>query len=191
MARAAARMPASPRHRRYQGGGPRQADALHQYRRHRPGRARRPPSPPPRPSRRRDHPQRLHRRSRHRHPVPARRPGARGRHRERFGPAARAGRGDARPVAAQRSTPARSHARRPGQPLNEIAAQSRVGIALDETAIPVHETVRGACEFLGLDPLYVANEGKLVAIVPPNSPPPCLRACADIPSAPMPPSSAR
>jgi len=50
--------------------------------------------------------------------------------------------------------------------LNEIAAQSRVGITLTEQAIPVHEGVRGACEVLGLDPLYVANEGKLVAIVP-------------------------
>lgn len=49
--------------------------------------------------------------------------------------------------------------------LNEIAAQSRVGICLDEAAIPVREEVRGACEMLGLDPLYVANEGKLVAIV--------------------------
>lgn len=50
--------------------------------------------------------------------------------------------------------------------LNEIAAQSRAGIELREQAIPVHEGVRGACELLGLDPLYVANEGKLVAIVP-------------------------
>lgn len=50
--------------------------------------------------------------------------------------------------------------------MNEIAAQSRVGIELREQAIPVHESVRGACELLGLDPLYVANEGKLVAIVP-------------------------
>jgi hydrogenase expression/formation protein HypE len=50
--------------------------------------------------------------------------------------------------------------------LNEIAAQSRVGIELREEAIPVHDGVRGACEVLGLDPLYVANEGKLVAIVP-------------------------
>jgi hydrogenase expression/formation protein HypE len=49
--------------------------------------------------------------------------------------------------------------------LNEIAAQSRVGIELEERAIPVREEVRGACEMLGLDPLYVANEGKLVAIV--------------------------
>jgi hydrogenase expression/formation protein HypE len=50
--------------------------------------------------------------------------------------------------------------------LNEIAAQSQVGIGIEETAIPVHDTVRGACELLGLDPLYVANEGKLVAVVP-------------------------
>ena len=49
--------------------------------------------------------------------------------------------------------------------LNEIAAQSRVGIELDEREIPLHDEVRGACEMLGLDPLYVANEGKLVAIV--------------------------
>ncbi len=49
--------------------------------------------------------------------------------------------------------------------LNEIAAQSRVGMVLDESAILVQEAVRGACELLGLDPLYVANEGKLVAIV--------------------------
>lgn len=49
--------------------------------------------------------------------------------------------------------------------LNEIAALSRVGVVLDEPAIPIKEEVRGACELLGLDPLYVANEGKLVAIV--------------------------
>ncbi len=48
--------------------------------------------------------------------------------------------------------------------LNEIAIQSQVGIELDERAIPVREEVAGACEMLGLDPLYVANEGKLVAI---------------------------
>ncbi len=49
--------------------------------------------------------------------------------------------------------------------LNEIAAQSGVAIELDETRIPIREEVRGACELLGLDPLYVANEGKLVALV--------------------------
>jgi hydrogenase expression/formation protein HypE len=53
--------------------------------------------------------------------------------------------------------------------LNEIAARSRVGIELEERAIPVREEVQGACEMLGLDPLYVANEGKLVAIVEPTA----------------------
>ncbi len=48
--------------------------------------------------------------------------------------------------------------------LNEIAAQSGVGMELDETAIPVAPQVEAACELLGLDPLYVANEGKLVAV---------------------------
>jgi hydrogenase expression/formation protein HypE len=52
--------------------------------------------------------------------------------------------------------------------LNEIAAQSRVGMTIEEEKIPVHEEVRGACEVLGLDPLYVANEGKLIAIVAPE-----------------------
>ena len=49
--------------------------------------------------------------------------------------------------------------------LNEIARQSGVGMRLDESAIPVNPEVAAACEFLGLDPLYVANEGKLVAVV--------------------------
>ncbi len=51
--------------------------------------------------------------------------------------------------------------------LNEIAGQSGVGMQIFETAIPLREQVRAACEFLGLDPLYVANEGKLVAFCPP------------------------
>jgi hydrogenase expression/formation protein HypE len=51
--------------------------------------------------------------------------------------------------------------------LNEIAQQSNVGIRINEEAIPVREEVLGACEMLGLDPLYIANEGKLIAIVPP------------------------
>ncbi len=53
--------------------------------------------------------------------------------------------------------------------LNEIASQSRVGMFLRESSIPVRESVRGACEILGLDPLYVANEGKLVAIIAPEA----------------------
>jgi hydrogenase expression/formation protein HypE len=49
--------------------------------------------------------------------------------------------------------------------LNEIAASARVGIRLEEAAIPIAEDVRGACEILGLDPLYVANEGTCLVIV--------------------------
>ncbi|MCW5964950.1 MAG: hydrogenase expression/formation protein HypE [Bryobacterales bacterium] len=53
--------------------------------------------------------------------------------------------------------------------LNEIAASTALGIALNDDAIPVRPTVRAACEMLGLDPLYVANEGKLLAIVAPEA----------------------
>ncbi len=49
--------------------------------------------------------------------------------------------------------------------LNEMAQSSGVGMTIDERAIPMREAIKGACELLGLDPLYVANEGKLVAIV--------------------------
>jgi hydrogenase expression/formation protein HypE len=52
--------------------------------------------------------------------------------------------------------------------LNEIAKHAGVGMVLDERAIPVRESVKGACEILGLDPLYVANEGKLLALVAPE-----------------------
>ena len=50
--------------------------------------------------------------------------------------------------------------------LNEIAAAAGVGMRLEETALPLRPEVQGACELLGLDPLYVANEGKLLAFVP-------------------------
>ncbi|MCW5644700.1 MAG: hydrogenase expression/formation protein HypE [Rhodoferax sp.] len=53
--------------------------------------------------------------------------------------------------------------------LNEFAAASGVGIRIDEDALPLREPVRGACEILGLDPLYLANEGKLLAVVPPDA----------------------
>jgi hydrogenase expression/formation protein HypE len=49
--------------------------------------------------------------------------------------------------------------------LNEIAASSRVGVLLDEASIPVQPDVQSACDLLGMDPIYVANEGKLIAIV--------------------------
>ena len=52
---------------------------------------------------------------------------------------------------------------------NEIAEAAQVGLRLEETAIPLAEQVRGACEILGLDPLYVANEGKCLAIVAPEA----------------------
>jgi len=52
--------------------------------------------------------------------------------------------------------------------LNEFAASSQIGIQLYGDTIPVKENVRGACEILGIDPLYVANEGKLVVVVPPE-----------------------
>ena len=50
--------------------------------------------------------------------------------------------------------------------LNEIARRARVAILVDEERVPVRVAVRGACEILGLDPLHIANEGKLVAVVP-------------------------
>ncbi len=50
--------------------------------------------------------------------------------------------------------------------LNEIALAAKCGIEIDEAAVPLREAVKGFCEILGLDPLYLANEGRLVAIVP-------------------------
>ena len=52
--------------------------------------------------------------------------------------------------------------------LNELAGQAGLGIALDESSLPLRPTVVGACEILGIDPLYVANEGKLAAVVAPD-----------------------
>lgn len=56
-----------------------------------------------------------------------------------------------------------------GTTLNEIARQSDVGIRLYENKIPLKEQVRGICEMLGLDPLYMANEGKMIIILPRDS----------------------
>ncbi|ABI57356.1 hydrogenase expression/formation protein HypE [Alkalilimnicola ehrlichii MLHE-1] len=53
--------------------------------------------------------------------------------------------------------------------LNELSRQSGVGIVIREEALPIREAVDAACELLGLDPLYVANEGKLLAICPPDA----------------------
>ncbi len=55
-----------------------------------------------------------------------------------------------------------------GTSLNEIAAQSKVGIKIYEAAIPIREEVSGICELLGFDPLYIGNEGKLLAFVGPD-----------------------
>ncbi|MBM4170426.1 MAG: hydrogenase expression/formation protein HypE [Ignavibacteria bacterium] len=52
--------------------------------------------------------------------------------------------------------------------LNEIAAQSNLGISIEQEKIPIAEDVKAACEILGLDPLYIANEGKLIAFVDPE-----------------------
>jgi hydrogenase expression/formation protein HypE len=62
------------------------------------------------------------------------------------------------------------------QSLIEISAAAGVRIVLDETAIPIKPAVRAACELLGLDPLYVANEGKLVALLPADQAEPALQA---------------
>ncbi len=55
-----------------------------------------------------------------------------------------------------------------GTTLNEIAGQSNVGIKLEESLLPVRGAVQGTCELLGFDPLYIANEGKLIAFVAPD-----------------------
>ena len=65
--------------------------------------------------------------------------------------------------------------------LNEIAGQSGAGISIEEKSIPVPEEVAGACEMLGLDPLYLANEGKLVAVVPEQDAEKVLRAMKNNP----------
>ncbi len=52
--------------------------------------------------------------------------------------------------------------------LNELAVASKIGVKIDEARIPIRPEVHAACEMLGLDPLYVANEGKLMAVVPAN-----------------------
>jgi len=52
--------------------------------------------------------------------------------------------------------------------LNELADKSKVGIRIEEARVPVNEAVQAGCEFLGFDPLYLANEGKLVAVISPE-----------------------
>lgn len=53
-----------------------------------------------------------------------------------------------------------------GTILNEIAEMSECAVELSETAIPVNDDVKGFCDILGLDPIYMGNEGKMIAVVP-------------------------
>jgi len=66
--------------------------------------------------------------------------------------------------------------------LNEFAAASRVGVLLDEGVLPIRPEVRGMCEILGLDPLYLANEGKLLAIVPAERATACVQSMRQHPA---------
>jgi hydrogenase expression/formation protein HypE len=59
---------------------------------------------------------------------------------------------------------------------NELANDTGLAVVLDEAALPVQPAVAGACDLLGIDPLYVANEGKMVAVVPPEESEPAVRA---------------
>jgi len=65
--------------------------------------------------------------------------------------------------------------------LNELAAASGLAVVLDEAALPVRPEVTGACEILGIDPLYVANEGKLLAVVAPEAAEAALAALRSVP----------
>lgn len=65
--------------------------------------------------------------------------------------------------------------------LNELASQGKRGILVQETAIPLRREVIGACEMLGLDPLYLANEGKVIAVVAPGVAEPVLAAMRSLP----------
>ncbi len=66
-----------------------------------------------------------------------------------------------------------------GTVLNELARDSGYGVALWEDEIPIQDVVNGACEILGIDPLYVANEGKLLAVVAPEAADAALRSLRD------------
>lgn len=68
-----------------------------------------------------------------------------------------------------------------GTVLNELARDSGYGIAIWEERLPIREVVQGACEILGIDPLYVANEGKLLAVVAPDAASAALEALRNVP----------
>jgi hydrogenase expression/formation protein HypE len=65
--------------------------------------------------------------------------------------------------------------------LNELALGADVGVVVDEAAVPVRPAVHGACEILGIDPMYVANEGKLLAVVAPDKAEAALAALRTVP----------
>jgi hydrogenase expression/formation protein HypE len=65
--------------------------------------------------------------------------------------------------------------------LNELARASGVAVVVREAAVPVHPAVAGACEILGIDPMYVANEGRLVAFVSPEAVDDALAALTSVP----------
>ena len=67
-----------------------------------------------------------------------------------------------------------------GTVLNELARDSGYGVALWEEKLPIRDVVHGACEILGIDPLYVANEGKLLAVVAPEAADAALEALRNI-----------
>ena len=69
---------------------------------------------------------------------------------------------------------------------NELAHDSGLAVVLDESALPIRPAVAGACDLLGIDPLYVANEGKFVAVVAAKEPKRPSKPCAPIRSAPRP-----
>ncbi|AEH09845.1 hydrogenase expression/formation protein HypE [Candidatus Protofrankia datiscae] len=68
-----------------------------------------------------------------------------------------------------------------GTACNELARDSGLGVLLDERSVPVRPDVRGACELLGIDPLHVANEGRFLAVVPPEQAPAALAALREHP----------
>ena len=78
-----------------------------------------------------------------------------------------------------------------GTVCNELARDADLTVVLEESSLPMRPAVTAACELLGIDPLYVANEGKLVAVVAPEEADAALAALTGHPSAPTPSASAR
>lgn len=65
--------------------------------------------------------------------------------------------------------------------LNELARDSRLGVMLSEESLPIRDSVRGACELLGLDPLHIANEGQFIAVIAPEYADPAIEALTSTP----------